>query len=88
LYQVVLVFKSSEEAAKLEPLQKRLLQSYEKSLVRNGAALDEEQRKVFAQVSERLSSLSVKFLQNANEDTSHLIFTKDELEGINEALCN
>ncbi|KAL7747170.1 metalloendopeptidase [Sorochytrium milnesiophthora] len=52
---------------------------------RNGLHLPDAQRKVYAHLRQKITSLETLFEQNINEDTSTLLATRDELRGCSEA---
>ena len=68
----------------LDVVQERILETYLTLFRRNGASLEGEPRKRFDEVNKELTELTVKFLANVNEDTSKIILSKDELEGLPE----
>ena len=72
----------------LNEIQKKLVDTYIKSFLRNGAALEGTKRDQFDNVNKELTNLQVQFLSNVNEDTSHIILSKDELKGIRKFLEN
>jgi Zn-dependent oligopeptidase len=86
LYQVLHQFSIS--ASNLDKLQKRVLDTYLNQFKRNGASLQGPQRTTYEQVTSQLTELCVKFLSNVNEDTSHVTFTREELEGMSEDYVN
>lgn len=60
------------------------LQFYKKVMLgfkQNGLGLDPEQRATLRAKRERLSLLSSEYLKNLSDDNSHVLFTREELEG-------
>jgi len=69
--------------------QRRLLDEYYKDFVRGGANLNEEQKKRFREINERLSVLSLQFGENVlKEDNAFelVIDSEADLEGLPEAV--
>lgn len=86
VFDNVAAFSKTEEASSLEPELKRYL---EKRIVegrRNGLHLPEETRERLKTIKKRMSELGVSFQKNLNEDTTHLFFQRDELDGVPEDL--
>lgn len=69
----------------LNAAQKRLLEETYKSFVRNGANLKEDEREEYRRLTERLTTLSIKFQDNSIRDTDSFtlhVTDEKELEGI------
>lgn len=55
---------------------------------RNGLGLEKSKKERLQEVKKEISELCIKFQQNLNEDTTALLFTKEELEGMSEDFLN
>jgi Zn-dependent oligopeptidase len=64
--------------------QKKLIDKILRKFEDNGVHLKEKDRNIFIEKSEQLSNLENKFSQNISNNIPKLIFTKKELEGIDE----
>ena len=74
----------------LNVAQKRLVEDYYKNFVRQGAKLDDEQKKKLSTINAQLASLFTKFSQNvlADEGKVTVITDKSELGGLPESLID
>ncbi|HYE53148.1 MAG TPA: M3 family metallopeptidase, partial [Azospirillaceae bacterium] len=69
----------------LTPEQKRVLERYHLRFVRSGAKLDPAAKKRFAEINERLATLSTTFAQNVLKDEKAytlVLETKEDLAGL------
>ncbi|KAJ3217725.1 Thimet oligopeptidase [Clydaea vesicula] len=74
-------------AAKNETLEKEDKRLLEKTLLdfkRNGLDLDEKSQEKFKANQKKISELSIKFDKNTAEDKTFVLFTKSELEGLDD----
>jgi peptidyl-dipeptidase Dcp len=73
---------------KLNDEQKYLLENLYKSLVRNGANLNDQDKETLKSINQKLAVLTVKFEQNVLEETNNyrLFVDKDGLAGLPESL--
>ncbi|HVN57195.1 MAG TPA: M3 family metallopeptidase [Bacteroidales bacterium] len=85
LFERIKKVYDSREKESLSPEQRTLLDRKYKSFVLGGAALDEEKKKRFREISEELSTAGLKFEENVLEETNayelHLTDIND-LEGL------
>ncbi|KAJ4291774.1 metalloendopeptidase [Kalmusia sp. IMI 367209] len=71
----------------LEPESQRLLEKDHKSYIRNGLSIPAgPKRDRFKEIKQRLSSISIEFQKNLNEEQGGIWFTKEELDGVPEDL--
>lgn len=80
LYAKVKEVKESVDLARLSNEQKMLLEKTNKSFVRNGAKLSNEDKEVIRSIDEEMSALEVKFTENVRKGTNafHLVIDKKE----------
>lgn len=82
------IFEKRNEA-NLDGEQMQLLEKRYLSFVLGGAALKEEQKKRFREITEELATLSLKFDENVLEETNNwelIITDRNELEGLPESI--
>ncbi|HYC02923.1 MAG TPA: M3 family metallopeptidase [Azospirillaceae bacterium] len=85
LFKRVEALYQQRETLKLTPEQKRLLERYHLLFVRSGAKLDEAGKKRFAEINQRLATLSTTFTQNQLKDERAyqlVLETKEDLAGL------
>lgn len=70
------------DGAKLERLERRLLDETISDYERQGVLLDGEPFAELQRIRTRLSALAVQFSQTMNEDTTKLLFAESELAGL------
>jgi metallopeptidase MepB len=76
------VMKKNEQ---LDPESQRLLEKDHKSFIRNGLNIPAgEKRDRFKAIKQRLSTISIQFSKNLNEENGGLWFTPEELHGVPE----
>jgi thimet oligopeptidase len=66
----------------LDPEERTLLDKTLKEFRHRGAALDDDKRKEFLEISNNLTVLQSEFGRTLNEITTKVPFTKEELEGV------
>ncbi len=73
-----------EEASRLDPEQKRVLERTHLAFVRAGARLGPEEKKRLGEILQRLATLGTEFSQNvlADEKSYELPLTEDDLAGL------
>ncbi|EAZ63424.2 saccharolysin (oligopeptidase) [Scheffersomyces stipitis CBS 6054] len=76
------LYESIKDENDIEPETKRLVDKVVKYYKRNGLALPEEQREEIKRLKKELSTLSVKFSKNMNEEKDFILFTTEELAGV------
>ena len=64
-----------------------LLKNTYEGFIRNGANLDEGQKKRFREIASELSVLTLRFSQNHLKETNHyeLVLTREQLDGLPES---
>ncbi|CAH6723318.1 saccharolysin [[Candida] jaroonii] len=80
-------FKQFYESVDLNSLDHETKRHIEKTMLdykRNGLDLPDTEREHFKQLQLKLSELRKKFDKNLGEQTEHLLFTKEELDGVPE----
>lgn len=82
VYESVLAFSKTEEAAQLQGERKRLLEHTLRNLRRNGLHLDAQLRDQVKEIKQRISNLCVDFQKNVSEENTTFEFTAAELEGL------
>lgn len=85
LYKRIDAVDKSDEKAKLNPEQKRLLWHEKTRFEMNGARLNEKDKKRVAEINQRLASLTTQFQQNelGDEEDDFLVLEKSaDLEGL------
>lgn len=70
----------------LDPESKRLAEKMEEEFRRAGLNLETEKLQKVTELLKQLSSVSVEFNKNLANENGYLLFTKDELEGLNDSL--
>ncbi len=88
IFDLVVAFEKSGKMDGLTAEQRRFV---EKEIVhgrRNGLHLDQAKRDEITKVKKRISELGTQFSSNLSEDTTSLLFTRDELAGVPEDLVN
>lgn len=74
-----------KKKAQLDPESQRLLEKDHKSFIRNGLSLPAgPKRDRFKEIKQRLSTISIAFQKNLNEENGGLWFTPEELDGVPE----
>jgi len=89
LFERIKSVSDAMETSGLSTEQKMLTERKFRSFILGGAALKEEDRKRFRQISEDLATLSLKFEENVLEETNSFelhITCKDDLAGLPESL--
>lgn len=83
VFQLVDAVLKKKEA--LDPESRRLLEKDHKSYIRNGLNLPAgPQRDRFKEIKQRLSTISIAFQKNLNEEQGGIWFTREELDGVPE----
>ncbi|KAJ2556531.1 metalloendopeptidase [Coemansia sp. RSA 1933] len=82
---VQVVYNSVSEMSKLEDEDRRLVRLYERRFRDHGLGLDNEKRKRLAVILNRLTELEARFMSNINENDTKVLFTRQELNGLNSA---
>ena len=77
--------KTAGAKEKLDPEQRRLMDLTLRDFRRNGLSLPEEQQKKLVAIQQRLVELQSQFGLNLNSNTSHIVVTEAELQGLPEA---
>jgi len=86
---VFLVLKSfAEKGEKLERIEQRLVDRVLRDFVRNGLELPPEQREKLKDIKKEMTSLCVTANANMNEENTKLLFTKEELKGMQDDFFN
>jgi len=88
IFDNMVAFSKTGEAGGLDPEHKRYLDRLLIEGKRNGLDLPEDKRKEITEIKKKISELGVNFNKNLNEDTSHLWFKREELEGVPEDLLD
>jgi peptidyl-dipeptidase Dcp len=89
LFERIKIIFSSKETLGLNTEQKILVERKYRSFRLGGAGLKEEEKKRFREISEELSTLSLKFDENVLEETNSFelhLTEKADLEGLPESL--
>lgn len=84
VYRAIQNASRNTNTSRLAAEDARLLQKMELACRRNGLALPLEQRNELKRTKLELSSLSIEFNKNMNEEKGKILFTKQELEGVPE----
>lgn len=87
LFKRVKYVHDHHEKEKLDETQKLILKKMYKSFIRNGALLNDEDKKTIRKIDEELAQLSLKFGENLLKATNHFELVVDDvkkLEGIPE----
>jgi len=84
VYLVCKAYADAQQASQeqLSDQQDRFLSRTMRDFSRAGLALPESQRNEIKAIKERLSSLSIEFSKNTNEECAKLEFTEAQLEGL------
>jgi len=90
LFQRVSAVYHSDEMKSLRPDQQRLVLLTYNGFARNGATLEGDAKKRYAEINQRLAKLHTKFGNNvlADEENYVLYLTKEQLGGLPESLIN
>ncbi|MDJ0655860.1 MAG: M3 family metallopeptidase [Xanthomonadales bacterium] len=88
LFARVKAVYESDEVKSLRPDQQRLVQLVYDGFARNGATLDPESKKRYAEINQRLAQLSTTFGNNvlADEEQYVLYLSEDQLGGLPESV--
>ncbi len=88
LFSRVQAVYNSDEIKTLTSEQQRLIQLTYNGFARNGATLNGEDKKRYADINQRLAELHTKFSNNvlADEESYVLYLTKDQLGGLTESI--
>ena len=84
------VYNNKAGLAKLTPEAQRIVKLSYEGLVRSGAKLDEDKKKRYAEIQQRLSVLHTNFGNNVlNDEQSYTTYlTEDQLGGLSDAFKN
>ncbi|MBU2926148.1 M3 family metallopeptidase [Colwellia sp. 1_MG-2023] len=90
LFARVQAVHNSDEVKSLTPEQQRLVHLTYNGFSRNGATLDGDAKKRYAEINQKLAELHTKFGDNvlADEENYVLYLTKDQLGGLSESLIS
>jgi len=90
LFARVQAVYNSDEVETLTSEQQRLVQLTYNGFARNGATLEGEAKKRYADINQRLAQLHTKFGNNvlADEESYVLYLTKEQLGGLSESIVN
>jgi len=90
LFSRVQAVYNSDEVKTLTPEQQRLVQLTYNGFARNGATLEGEAKKRYAEINQRLAELHTNFGNNvlADEESYVLYLTKEQLGGLSESIIN
>lgn len=80
VYRVIKAFAARGEW--VGPEAKRFVQSLIRDFERNGLNLTETKKEEVQRLRSRIDELSMRYVQNMNDDTSSLLFSEDELAGL------
>jgi peptidyl-dipeptidase Dcp len=88
LFERVKTIHDSEATAKRSPEERRLVQLIYDSFARNGATLEGDKKKRYAEINKRLAELHTKFANNvlADEEGYVLYLSEDQLGGLPDSL--
>jgi saccharolysin len=70
----------------IDPESKKLAVEMERDFRRAGLNLESEKLEKVVELRKKLSNISVEFSKNLAEEKGYLLFTKEELEGLNESV--
>ncbi|OQR93358.1 thimet oligopeptidase [Thraustotheca clavata] len=84
VYRVIKALEMSPRGMRLEGEKKRFVQVLVREYERNGVHLDNDAKEKLIELKQRISALSIAFANNLNEDTTQVICTKDELDGVSD----
>ncbi|KAJ2124850.1 metalloendopeptidase [Coemansia sp. RSA 720] len=83
VYKIVrAVYDNKEEMAQLDKEDRLLVERLEQKLRANGLQLTAEQRTQVERVDKRLVELELEFTRNINQDKSHVLLSRAELDGL------
>lgn len=82
IYEALLDVKRKHESSPLDSDHQRLLDRMLRDFERLGLSLPIDKRERVRALKERLSSLTIAFQKNLNEDNTVLNFTRSQLEGL------
>lgn len=82
------VFEDNKENNDLDSETKRFIEKLYKQYSRNGLSLPADKREKVKELKQELSTLALKFSSNLSEDTSFLLFSTEELEGVPQDVVN
>lgn len=87
LFQRIKTVYETSKKTPLEPDQQRLTELIYKEFAMNGAELDAEKKKRYAEINKELSTLYTQFANNvlADEEGHVTYLTKDQLSGLSES---
>ena len=90
LFTRVQTVYNSDEVKSLTPEQQRLVYLTYNGFARNGATLEGDAKKRYADINQRLAELHTKFGNNvlADEESYVLYLTKDQLGGLTESIVS
>ncbi|KAK9462458.1 uncharacterized protein V1516DRAFT_670319 [Lipomyces oligophaga] len=86
MYKVVDAVK--KQSPELKPESQRLLDKIHLDYVRDGLALPPEQREKLKDLNKQLSALELEYRSNLGENTEHVWFTEQELDGVPEGVVS
>ncbi|ONH64899.1 Saccharolysin [Cyberlindnera fabianii] len=78
------VYEDTKDSTEVNDESKRYLQKTNNEFRRNGLALPLDKREKVKDIQKQLSDLSLEFSKNLGENKEHILFTKEELEGVPE----
>jgi peptidyl-dipeptidase Dcp len=88
LFKKIKTVYGNQDALKLNPEQKFLLENLYKSFIRNGANLNKQDQDTLKKLNQKLSVLAVKFSQNVLAETNgfKMVVNKEDLKGLPESV--
>jgi len=90
LFERVKTVYESDEMSSLTGEEQRIVSNQYHNLVRNGALLNSDDQKRYAQINQELASLQTKFANNilADEENYVLYLNEDQLDGLPESFIS
>lgn len=87
LFERIKAVHDSESVKTLSPVQQRLVKLTYESFAHNGAALDDDAKKRYAEINSALAELTTTFANNVLHDEENYVtyLTKDQLGGLSES---